>query len=134
MKNRKSGNKTDLSFIQNTEDLRAEARRLRLEIRLQEIELRRSLKSLPGEAVKAGVGKILPSGFTGSLAGPLAGVAITAGSALLGGYLTKKAGAVLAGKAGASLAKTGILAAVPALIQLLFRKRKRGSSGKPDKS
>ena len=130
MKNPKQGSQTDLSFIQSTKDLRAEARRLKLEISLQEIELRRTLKSLPGETIKAGVGKILPSKLTGSLAGPLAGIAITAGSAILGGYLTKKAGAKMAGKAGASLAKTGIMAVAPVLLKMLFRKKKSDTETK----
>lgn len=124
MKNQKTNSQTDLSFVRNTRDLRAEARRLKLEIRLQEIELRQTLKSLPGETIKAGVGKILPSRLTGSVAGPLAGIAITAGSAILGGYLTKKAGAKMAGKAGASLARTGIMAVAPVLLRMLFKKKK----------
>ncbi|WP_290795599.1 hypothetical protein [Flavihumibacter sp. UBA7668] len=108
--------------ITNLAELRARSRDLAASIRSQEIAIREHAKSLPSESLKAGVGRLF-SGKTGTvLAGPIAGLAMSAGSALLGSFLTKKATTAVAGKLGMNLAKTALVALVPVLLKLFKRK------------
>lgn len=108
--------------IENLEQLRKAKRLMKAEIRLQEAVLRQELKVLPGEAVKAGLGKLVPFNIGKGWAAPVTGLAVTAGTALAGSYLTKRATA----KVGWSLAKKGAAVVAPVLLKWLFGKKKKG--------
>lgn len=125
MKVKKAHHK-DYSHISNMAELTALTRDLRATVRHQERELRDQVKALPSEALKAGTSRIF-SGKPGEglgWKGALTGVAVTAGTALLGTFLTKKATAAVAGKAGAGLVKNGLVALAPVLLKLLSRKKR----------
>lgn len=103
--------------ISNLEELRAAKQALRASIREQEQDLREQVKLLPAESLKAGVGHLFTGKAGAAVVGPLAGLAVSAGSALLGTYFTKKATAAVAGKLGLNLAKTGLVALAPVLLK-----------------
>lgn len=111
----------DLSFINTVEDLQLEARRLRSKIRLQEDELREHLKTLPREAMKAGVGNIVQPLMNNKMAG----LALTAGSALVGNFFVKKAAASATTAAFSSFKKAGVLALGKVALNWLFRPKKK---------
>lgn len=118
---KKENQLSNASAITNLAELRARSRELAASIRSQETALREHAKSLPAESLKAGVGRLF-SGKTGAvLAGPIAGLAMTAGSALVGSFLTKKVTSAVAGKMGMSIAKTAVVALVPVLLKLFKR-------------
>lgn len=108
--------------ITSLTELRARSRALAASIRNQEAALREHAKSLPSESLKAGVGHLFSGKMGGVLSGPIAGLAMSAGSALMGSFLTKKATTAVAGKLGMSLAKTAIVALVPVLLKVFKRK------------
>ena len=107
--------------------MEAQIRQLRSEIHLKEIAIRDQIRSLPSEGIKAGVGHLF-SGKNGGigLSGALAGVAVTAGTALLGSFLTKRTAAGMAG----GLAKSGLVAIAPVLLKMLFRKKTKSGRNK----
>ena len=116
----------DYSHISNLAELTAHTRELRATVRHQERVLREQVKALPSEALKAGTSRLFSSKPGGGIGwqGALTGVAVTAGTALLGSFLTKKATAAVAGKAGMGLAKSGLVALAPVLLKLLTRKKR----------
>lgn len=110
--------------ISNLSELTARQRALKSSIRLQERVLREQLRVLPSEAIKAGVGHLFSGKKAGSvLPGAVAGMAVTAGTALLGSFLKKKAVPIAAGATGIGLAKSGLLALAPVLIKWLLKKK-----------
>lgn len=95
---------TDLKPITTIHDLQAEARRISAGVKTQELELRAHLKKLPREVMKAGVGNVIPAIVNSKMAG----IALTAGTALLGNYFLPKTAASTAGIIGNMLKKAGI--------------------------
>lgn len=122
MTERSHWNNPENKPIRNLKELRAARARLRVVIREQELELREQVKSLPAETFKAGVSRLF-SGKTGAgLGGPVAGVVLSAVTAFLGTYVTKKAAAAVTGKAGFNLVKSGLLALAPLLLKRFMKK------------
>ena len=107
--------------INTIEDLQHEARRLQAALKTQEAELRIHLKRLPREAMRAGVGNVVPSIINSKVAG----IALTAGTALLGNYFLPKAAVSTAGILGGTLKKAGMATLGQMAVKWLFRKKKK---------
>ncbi|KIC92805.1 hypothetical protein [Flavihumibacter solisilvae] len=112
----------DLSTINNVRDLRLEARRLELVIQAQEDALKHQLKTLPKEALKAGLFSVVPA----VAATKLSSMAINAGTSFLANLISPKskntpAGGLLSG----SLKSAAILSLVKLGTSFLFRKSKK---------
>ena len=107
--------------INTIHDLQNEARRLQDALKVQEAELRIHLKRLPREAMRAGVGNVVPSIINSKVAG----IALTAGTALLGNYFLPKAAVSTAGILGGTLKKAGMATLGQMAVKWLFRKKKK---------
>lgn len=112
---------TELKTIGNIHDLQAEAIRLNQSIKLQEEELRIHLKRLPREAMKVGMGNVVPSIINSKVAG----LALTAGGALLGNYFLPKAAASTAGVLGSTLKNAGLAKLGEMAYKWIFSKKKK---------
>jgi len=112
---------TKLTTITNIQELQAEARRVNAAVKLQEAELREHLKKLPKEAMKLGMGNVVPSIFNSKVAG----IALTAGSALLGNYLMPKTAVGTVGILGDTLKKAGIASLGKMALNWITKKRKK---------
>jgi hypothetical protein len=86
--------KTESPSINNLKDVEMAARRLTASLKLQENNLRLHLKQLPREAVKTGIGSIVPAIVNNKLAA----VAVTAGAAIVGKYFVPKMGLLTLGE------------------------------------
>jgi hypothetical protein len=120
MKTLKLNRKTDLSHIDNIDDLRKETSRLSIVVLEQENELKLLLKTLPKELVKSGVSNVVPS----FLKGKMSGVALTAGTALLSNFFVKKGATGSMGILGSTLKKAGLVALGRLALKWLFNKKK----------
>jgi hypothetical protein len=86
--------RTELPSINNLTDVGLAAGRLNTSLKLQEDNLRLHLKQLPREAVKTGIGSIVPTIVNNKLAA----VAVTAGAAIVGKYFVPKMGLLTLGE------------------------------------
>lgn len=121
MKTLPKASPTKMVTINTIQDLQAEASRLGASLKVQEAELRTHLKRLPREAMKVGVGNMVPSIINSKVAG----IALTAGTALLGNYFLPKAAVSTAGIFGGTLKKAGLATLGQMAIKWIFRKKKK---------
>jgi hypothetical protein len=85
---------TESLSINNSTDVEMAARRLTASLKLQEDNLRLHLKQLPREAVKTGIGSVMPAIVNNKLAA----VAVAAGAAIVGKYVVPKMGLLTLGE------------------------------------
>ncbi|ULQ52617.1 hypothetical protein [Flavihumibacter fluvii] len=112
---------TELPAITNINDLQIEARRISESLKMQEMEIRSHLKRLPREAMKVGVGNVVPSIINSKVAG----IALTAGTALLGNYLLPKAAISSASLLGGTLKKAGLATLGQMAMKWILKKKKK---------
>ena len=115
--------KADLSFINNIEDLQATTRRLRYTLRKQEDEIRDHLKDFPKQALRASAQSVVPTFLTGKMTG----VALSAGAAILGGFLAGRKTKTVEQTLNRSWKQVALLGAAQFLTRLLL-KRKPGQA------
>jgi hypothetical protein len=113
--------KTKIKFanIDSIEDLQMEQRRLKLRIRIQETELRKRVKQLPGELFYAGANAVVPSFLSGKVTSSV----LNTGKSLVNSLFAKNGHDDTKSKVVSGLKNVGLFSALRFAFKTFIAKR-----------
>lgn len=111
--------KIDFAKIDSIEDLQMEQRRLKLRIKIQEVELRKRVKQLPGEIFYAGANAVVPAFLSGKVTSSV----LNTGKSLVNSFFVKNGHDDTKSKVISGLKNVGLFSALRIAFKTFVARR-----------